>query len=102
MSEIRKGLEYFQRLAKARRAPKAEPETRVLLIANERGLTKKQLEKFYVRKRKDWKPRFDYLAFAKAQDISMDWLFDGDLWAHPRGTAPRPRQSRRLTDGGAA
>jgi hypothetical protein len=41
MSEIRNRLEYFQRKAKARRAPKAEPETRVLLIAADRGLTEK-------------------------------------------------------------
>jgi hypothetical protein len=58
-------LEYFQRLAKARHVPKAEPETRVLLIANERGLTEKQLQEFYFQRRNNTKPRFDYQLFAK-------------------------------------
>jgi hypothetical protein len=78
-------------------------ETRVALIVAERGLTQKQLAKFYVSRRKNCKPRFDFWAFAKAQDISTDWLFDGDIRAHPRGgTAPRQHQPRRLTDGDAA
>ena len=60
-------IEYFRRMAAAQRAPKATSETRILLIAAERGLTKKQLEKFYVQKRKDWKPRFDYQLFEKSR-----------------------------------
>jgi hypothetical protein len=77
-------------------------ETRVALIVAERGITKKQLAKYWVSRRKNCKPRFDYWAFAKAQDISTDWLFDGDIRAHPRGNcAPRPHQPR-LTDGDAA
>jgi hypothetical protein len=95
----------FERLSRVRRAqstPKASPETRVALIASERGLTKKQMAKYWVRRRKNSKPLFNYWAFAKEQNISTDWLFDGDLRAHPRGTAPRPRQMRRLTDGDAA
>jgi len=77
-------------------------ETRVALVVAERGLTGKQMAKYWVRRRKNCKPRFDYWAFAKAQDISTDWLFEGDIRAHPRGAALRPHQSRRLTDGDAA
>jgi hypothetical protein len=93
-------LEYFQRLAKARRAPKAEAETRVLLIANERGLTEKQLQKFYFQRRKNCKPRFNYQLFAKKQGISLDWLFDGDPRAHPRGAVAREPASRARPGGG--
>jgi hypothetical protein len=93
MSEIRNRLEYFQRKVKARRGPKATMETRGALIVAERGLTEKQLAKYYVQRRKDWKPRFDHWRFAKDQGISTDWLFDGDLRLHPRGAAPpRPQQ----------
>ena len=59
-----------------------------------RGLTEKQLAKYYVQRRKDWKPRFDHWRFAKDQGISTDWLFDGDLRSHPRGAAPpRPHDA---------
>jgi len=72
-------------------------------ILFERGLTEKQLAKYWVSRRKNSKPRFDYEAFAEAQDISPDWIFEGDIRSHPRGTAPRPHQSPpRLTDGDAA
>ena len=78
-------------------------ETRVALIVAERGLTEKQMAKYYFRRRKNCKPLFDYWAFAEAQDISPDWLFEGDIRSYPRGTAPRPHQPRRLTtDGDAA
>jgi hypothetical protein len=40
------------------------------------------------------------IIFTKAQVGSAD--FEGDLRSHQRGTAPRPHQSRRLTDGGDA
>jgi hypothetical protein len=69
--------------------PKASPETRVALIAAERGLPIKQMAKYWEQRRKNSKPLFDYWAFAEAQNISTDWLFDGDLRAHPRGAAPR-------------
>jgi hypothetical protein len=103
MSEIGNRLEYFQRLAKARRAPKADMHTRMLLIANERGLTEKQLQKFYFTRRKGNKPRFNYVAFAEKQTISLDRPMDGVLSLHPRH-APASRQKRplHLADGGAA
>jgi hypothetical protein len=88
------------RIRRAEKGAWATPETRVALIVAERGLTEKQLAKYWVRRRKNCKPRFDYWAFAEAQGISTDWLFDGDIRAHPRGTAPH--QPRRLTDGDAA
>jgi hypothetical protein len=93
MNEVRKGPEYWQRLGNVRCAPKSSSETRVLLIANERGLTEKQLQKFYFTRRKGSKPHFDYQLFANKQKISLDWLFDGDLTAHPRGPAPRAQRA---------
>jgi hypothetical protein len=99
MSEIRKNDECWQRRANALRAPKADQETRVLLIAHERGLTQKQLEKFYFQRRKNCKPRFNYLLFAKKQGISLEWLFDGDLRAHPRGAVAREPAPRALAAG---
>jgi hypothetical protein len=86
------------RIRQTQEGARATTETRVALIVAERGLTKKQLAKFYVSRRKNCKPRFDFWAFAKAQDISTDWLFEGDIRFHPRGT-PRPHQPRRFTDG---
>jgi hypothetical protein len=68
-----------QRRKNLRIAPKSTMQTRVLLIAAERGLTKKDLAKFNVAWRRGAKPRFNYQAFAKAHDISLDWIFDGDL-----------------------
>jgi hypothetical protein len=85
-----------ERLVRIRRAgntPKATMETRVALIVAERGLTEKQVAKYFVRRRKNCKPRFDYWRFAKAQNISTDWLFDGDLRSHPRGPAPKALRS---------
>jgi hypothetical protein len=101
-------FEYFRRMAAAKNAPKATSETRVLLIAAERGLTKKQLEKFYVQRRKDWKPLFNYQLFAEKQGISLDWLFHGDLREHPRGPSlcrtvtPRVMSNQEFDGGGAA
>jgi hypothetical protein len=103
MSEITNRLEYFRALAKARRAPKASMHTRMLLIANERGLTEKQLQKFYFQRRKGNKPRFDYVAFAEKQKIGLDWLTDGALSLHPRhAPASRQRLPRPLAGGDAA
>jgi hypothetical protein len=67
-------------------------ESRVALIVAERGLTAKQLAKFWVRRRKNSKPRFDHWAFAEAHGISPDWLFEGDIRAHPRGPAASEEQ----------
>jgi hypothetical protein len=90
------------RIRRTQECARATMDTRVALIVAERGLTKKQLAKYWVRRRKNCKPRFDHWAFAKDQGISPDWIFEGDIRAHPRGTAPRPHQPRRLTDGDAA
>lgn len=60
----------------------------MLLIANERGLTEKQLAKYFVCARKNCKPRFDHWRFAEDQGISTDWRFDGDMRAYPRQSAP--------------
>src|ERR1700682_3078404 len=103
MSEITNRLEYLQRLAKARRAPKADMHTRMLLIVSERGLTQKQLQKFYFTRRKGSKPRFDYFLFAQKQQISLEWLMDGVLSLHPRHAhASGPRLPRPLAGGDAA
>jgi hypothetical protein len=88
-------LDRGARIRKAQEGARATTETRVALIVAERGLTAKQLAKFWVRRRKNSKPRFDHWAFAEAHGISPDWLFEGDIRSYPRGTAPRPHQPRR-------
>jgi hypothetical protein len=90
------------RIRKTEEGARATTETRVALIVAERGLTEKQLAKYWVSRRKNSKLWFDHWRFAEDQGISPDWLFEGDIRAHPRGTAPRPHRSRRLTDGDAA
>jgi hypothetical protein len=90
------------RIRQTQDGARATVETRVALIVAERGLTKKQLAKYWVRRRKNSKPWFDDWRFAEDQGISPDWLFEGDIRFHPRGTAPRPHQPRRLTGGDAA
>jgi len=77
------------RIRGAQKAARATMETRVALIVAERGITKKQLAKYFVAYRKGAKPRFDHWRFAKDQNISTDWLFDGDLRSHPRGPVPK-------------
>src|ERR1700682_2615067 len=80
----------FQRHVNIRKAPRASLKTRVALIVQQRGITKKQLEKFYCLRGK----RFDYVAFAKNQKVSLDWLIDGTLALHPRVPAP-PREKKQ-------
>jgi len=70
----------------------ATMETRVALIVAERGLTEKQMAKYFVPWRKGAKPKFDHLLFAEDQDISTDWLFDGDIRSYPRGPALREKR----------
>src|SRR5260370_25154156 len=87
-------MQLLIRIRGARNPPRATPETRVALFVGERGPTEGHLAKFYLRRRKNCKPRFDYQRFAKDQSISMDWLFDRDLRAHPRGLRrQRPRRT---------
>jgi hypothetical protein len=71
----------YQQHAKIWKAPRASLKTRTALIVHQRGITKKQLEKFHCLHGK----RFDYVAFAKHYSISLDWLIDGTLALHPRG-----------------
>jgi hypothetical protein len=86
------------RIRRAEKGARATEETRVALIVAERGLTEKQLAKYWFRRRKNCRLWFDYWRFAEDQGISPDWLFEGDLRSYPRGTAPRPpHQPRRLT-----
>jgi hypothetical protein len=89
------------RIRRTQEGAKATEETRVALIVAERGITEKQLAKYWVRRRKNSKAWFDCWQFAEDQGISPDWLFEGDLRSHPRGTAPR-HQPRHLTGDDAA
>jgi hypothetical protein len=68
------------RLCQARNAPRATSETRVALVAFERGLSDRELEQFYYVNRKGAKKRhFDTEAFAKKYDVDIRWLWDGEL-----------------------
>jgi hypothetical protein len=74
-------------------APKATLETLVALVAFDRGISDRQLEQFYVSRKGAKKRRFDHHAFAKKYDISLDWLWEGDLRGHPRGMTKQPRKN---------
>jgi len=71
------------------------------LVVAERGLTEKQLKKFYkIRRKKEY---FDYFLFAQKQQVSIDWLMDGVLSLHPRhAPVSRQRLPRHLAGGDAA
>ena len=101
MSEIERKKQFWQRQVNIRRAPKADLHTRCALIVAERGLTEKQLKKFYrVRRGKEY---FDYFLFAQKQHVSVEWLMDGVLSLHPRhAPVSRQKRDRPLTGGGAA
>ena len=77
-----------------RKAPRAGLKTRTALIVHQRGITKKQLEKFHCLHGK----RFDYVAFAKNQKVSLDWLIFGILALHPRIPAPPLKRQRASPD----
>jgi hypothetical protein len=77
------------RWANLRKAPKSGLETRLALIVHQRGITERQLAKFYTLRGR----RFDYVAFAKKYEISLDWLSMGTLDLHPR--IPAPRREKR-------
>ena len=77
------------RYGNIQKAPRAGLKTRTALIVHQRGITKKQLEKFHCLHGK----RFDYIAFAKNQKVSLDWLIFGTLAPHPRIPAP-PREKK--------
>jgi hypothetical protein len=89
MASMANQFDQEGRWAKMRKAPKPSPQTRVALIVHQRGITEKQLEKFYTLRGK----HFDYMAFAKMYNISLDWLSMGILAEHPRLPAPRDKRS---------
>jgi hypothetical protein len=75
----------FTRLNQARQS-RSTSESRVALVAFERGISTKQLARFYYVKRKGGKTRyFDYRGFAEKYDISIDWIFAGFICEHPHG-----------------
>ena len=85
------------RLCQARQAPRATTETRIALVAFERGISESEMEQFYFVRRKGTKNRhFDYHAFAKKYGVDIHWLWEGDLCAHPRGLT---RQQRPASNG---
>jgi hypothetical protein len=85
MSGIEKTPEYWRYSAQARNAPGATHDTRVALVSQQLGLSDTDLELFYYVNRKGSKKRyFDYPAFAEKYGISIDWLREGYLPAHPR------------------
>jgi hypothetical protein len=56
-----------RRLDRIPKAPRARLKTRTALIVHQRGITKKQLKKFYCLHGN----RFDYVAFAREQKVSL-------------------------------
>jgi hypothetical protein len=89
VSAIEKSPEYWRYSAQARNAPKATDEARLALVSQQLGLSDADLEPFYYVNRKGSKKRyFDYPAFAERYGISVDWLRDGYLPAHPRHLEP--------------
>jgi hypothetical protein len=63
-------IERGIRIRHARKGARATVETRVALIVAERGLTEQQMANYFVRRRKNCRPCFDYWHFAEDQDIS--------------------------------
>jgi hypothetical protein len=89
MDAVEKTPEYWRYHARATTAPRATDDTRVALVSQQLGLSGADLEPFYYVNRKGSKKRyFDYPAFAERYDISVDWLRDGYLPAHPRNLEP--------------
>jgi hypothetical protein len=76
-------------IRRAQKSPRATMETRMALIVAERGA------KYFVPYRKGAKPRFDHWRFAKDQNISTDWLFDGDIRAYPKFERRAPAQAAK-------
>src|SRR5260221_12887085 len=99
ISAIEKTPEYWRHRAQARNAPKATDDARVALVSQQLGLSNQDLESFYYVNRKGSKKRyFDYHAFAEKYGISVDWLLDGYLPAHPRHLKPLMK-ARRTKNG---
>jgi hypothetical protein len=95
----------FARLSQARNETRSTSETRIALVAFERGISDRELEQFYFLNRKGAKKRhFDDEAFAKRYGIDIRWIWDGDLCKHPRGLRKQPRKVSRPAQpqGGAA
>jgi hypothetical protein len=73
MASMANQFDREQRWTNMRKAPKPSLETRVALIVHQRGITKRQLAKFYTLRGK----RFDYDALQK--NIISAW--NGYRWA---------------------
>ena len=80
-------IERGIRIRRTQEGARATMDTRVALIVAERGLSEKQLAKYWVRRRKNCRAWFDHWQFAEDQGISPDWIFEGDIRSHPRGKA---------------
>jgi hypothetical protein len=77
------------RLCQARNATRATTETRIALVAFERGISESEMEQFYFVNRKGAKKRhFNHEAFAKKYDVDIRWIWEGELCRHPRGLKP--------------
>ena len=87
----------FARLRQARQGSKSTSDSRVALVAFERGISAKELERFYYVNRKGSKTRyFDHHAFAEKYGVDIHWIWDGALCEHPRGlTRQRTRKNSR-------
>jgi hypothetical protein len=71
---VRFDPEHVQRQVNIRKAPKASLKTRVALVVHQRGITEKQLEKFYVGCRGG--KRFDYIAPKNRRSASIGLLME--------------------------
>jgi hypothetical protein len=84
----------WTRLRQAQLA-RSTTETRIALVAFELGLSAKELEQFYFVRRSDAKLRhFNHKAFAEKYGVDLYWLWDGELYRHPRGLTIRERAPR--------
>ena len=90
LARIAAARQRHVRLGQARNAPRSTSETRVALVAFERGIPDSELEQFWYVNRKGAKQRFfNHEAFAKKYGVDIHWVWDGELSRHPRGPAPR-------------
>src|ERR1019366_8512465 len=66
---------FWERRRKVLNAPRASSESRVALVAFERGISAKELERFYYVNRKGSKTRyFDHHAFAEKYGVDIHWI----------------------------
>jgi hypothetical protein len=97
LARVSAARDRFARLRRGR-ASESTAETRIALVAFERGLSDRELEQFYYVNRKGAKLRhFDNEAFAKRYGVDIRWIWEGDLCKHPRGLTRQrsPANARR-------